>query len=66
MKPETEWALFYWGGNLLFLIAVIYSYLTLPNILWAFIPLVANFVWIFCWCSLASMQPVKNREARDR
>ena len=66
MKPEKEWALFYWGGNLLFLIAVVYSYLTFDNILLAFIPLVANFIWIYCWCSLTALQPVQNKGAQDR
>ena len=61
MKPEKQWALFYWGGNLLYLLAVAYAFLVMRSVLWTFVPLIANFIWIYCWCSLAVLRPVSNK-----
>lgn len=63
MNAEREWKLFYWAGNVLFLGGIAYSFFVMANILWAFLPLVGNFVWIYCWCTLPAFQPTKNKQA---
>ena len=65
MDAEKEWKLFYWAGNLLLLGAIAYSYFILNNILWSFLPLAVDFVWMYCWCTLQIFQPVKNKQDRS-